>query len=71
MNYRAWGIPAVLSRGIPGKVSSERVSGRSSGIFPGISLPESPSRTGGMAQIVLPRVLRKIGGARGSASERV
>ena len=40
LNYRAWGIPAVLSRGIPGRAFPG---------LPGIFLefpPESPSRTG-------------------------
>ena len=37
LNYRAWGIPAVLSRGIPGNTLRAE--------FP----PESPSRTEGVA----------------------
>ena len=46
LNHRAWGIPAVLSRGIPGNALRA---------FPGLSrnfpefFPRSPSRTGGMA----------------------
>ena len=42
LNYRVWGIPAVLSRG-------ERFLCLS-GFFPEF-LPESPSRTGGMAPV--------------------
>ena len=45
LNYRVWGIPAVLLKGIPGKLW-ERFQGLS-GIFPEFP-PESPSRTGGM-----------------------
>ena len=47
-NYRVWGMPAVLSRGIPGNAVRA---------FPGSFryflefLLESPSRTGAMAQI--------------------
>ena len=47
LNYRAWGIPAVLSREISG--NALRAFRGLSGIFPEF-LPESPSRTGGMAQ---------------------
>ena len=47
LNYRVWGIPAVLSTGIPG--NALRAFPGFSGIFPEF-LPESPSRTGGMAQ---------------------
>ena len=46
MNYRAWGIPAVLSTGIPG--NALRAFPGLSRIFPEF-LPERPSRTGGMA----------------------
>ena len=48
LNCRVWGIPAVLPTGIPGK-RSESVFRGLSGIFPEF-LPESASRTGGMAQ---------------------
>ena len=45
LNYRAWGIPAVISREIPGKaLKAFPGSFRFSGIP-----PESPSRTGGVA----------------------
>ena len=47
LNYRAWGIPAVLSRGVPGKAL--RAFPGSFRNFPEF-LPESPSRAGGMAQ---------------------
>ena len=51
-NYRAWGIPAVLS-GIPGKAL------RAFPEFLPEFLPESPSRTGGMAQMnCLKNILR-------------
>ena len=46
LNYRIWGIPAVLSRGIPG--NALRAFPGSFRNFSGF-LPESPSRTGGMA----------------------
>ena len=49
LNYRAWGIPAVLSRGIAGKAL--RAFPGSFRKFPEF-LPESPSRTGGMAHKV-------------------
>ena len=49
LNYRVWGIPAVLSRGIPGKALSLRAFPGSCRNFPEF-LPESPSRTGGVAQ---------------------
>ena len=45
MNCRAWGISAVLSRGIPGKAL--RAFPGLSGIFPEFP-PESPCRTGGV-----------------------
>ena len=48
MNYRACGIPAVLSTGIPG--NALRAFPGLSGIFPEF-LPESASRTGGMAHL--------------------
>ena len=46
LNYRVWGIPAVLPRGIPG--NALRAFPGSFRNFSGISknLPESPSRTG-------------------------
>ena len=47
LNYRAWGIPAVLSRGKTLEKLWERFRGLS-GIFPEFPL-ESPSRTGGVA----------------------
>ena len=50
LNYRGWGIPAVLSTGIPGNaLRAFPGSFRNfSGIFPEF-LPESPSRTRGVA----------------------
>ena len=48
LNYRVWGIPAALSRGIPGN-ALRAFPGSFRIIFPEF-LPESPSRTGGMAQ---------------------
>ena len=60
LNYRAWRIPAVPSRGMPGNALRAF-----SGNFPEF-LPESPSRTGGMAQIgscdntLLRTVLRRL-----------
>ena len=47
LDYRDWGIPAVLSRGIPG-YAHECVSGIFPALFPEL-LPDSPSRTGGVA----------------------
>ena len=47
LNYRAWGIPPVLSRGKTPETLWERFRGLS-GIFPEFP-PESPSRTGGVA----------------------
>ena len=47
LNDRVWGIPAVLSRGIPG--NALRAFLGLSGIFPEF-LPESPSRIGGMCR---------------------
>ena len=48
LNYRVWGVPAVLSREIPG--NALRAFRGLPGIFPEF-LPESPSRTGGVAQL--------------------
>ena len=51
LNYRVWGLPAVLSRGIPGnalRAFPEEIPE---------SLPESPSRTGGMAYSSLSHTL--------------
>ena len=48
MNYRVWGIPAVLPRGIAGKAlrAFPGSFGNLSGFF-----PEIRSRTGGMAHL--------------------
>ena len=46
LNFRVWGIPAVLSRGLPGNA----LRAFPGSFFCGIS-PENPSRTGGMAQL--------------------
>ena len=52
LNYRFWGIPAVLSRGIPGNaLRAFPGSFRNFSEFP----LESPSRSGGMAQAEEPK----------------
>ena len=56
LNYRAWGFPAVLSRGIPGKAPRAFPGSFWRGLFRNFLdfLPESPSRTGGVAQFGTP-----------------
>ena len=60
LNYRDWGIPAALSRGIPGYAMRAFLG--SFRFFPAL-LPESPSRTGGVAHLLLGTVGQPLASA--------